>query len=143
MLTQVEAEALFEMPKQFTGSDPILLVPGIDETRELTAVEDAKEKFLFDLWRGTIRLSRVRYQERARTVVVLARLDLDGAHTNPDGEKLTGPHLHRYREGFDDKWATPIDPTVFTNLTDAGAVLKQFCGFCKIGNVPPIQDGLA
>ena len=30
-------------------------------------------------------------------------------HTNPDDQIIGGTHLHIYKEGFDDRWAYPID----------------------------------
>jgi len=58
---------------------------------------DNRERFLLDLWRGIFKLSKVKYQTRGRQIIVLARLDINGApHTNPDGGKVTGTHLHIY-----------------------------------------------
>jgi len=75
-----------------------------------------------------------------RTVVVLVRLDVDGApHTNPDGELLSGTHLHLFREGYDDRWAYPVDPNNFNLLSDPGSTFQDFCGFCKIEAPPPVQ----
>jgi uncharacterized protein DUF6978 len=75
-----------------------------------------------------------------RTIIVLARLDVDGApHTNPDGQRLSGTHLHLFREGYDDKWAQPIDAKTFTLLTDPGTTFQEFCAFCNIQAPPAIQ----
>ena len=123
MLTQAEADALIAMRKTFTEMGAILLPPGVDSTRELVG-DDEQERFLLDLWRGTFRLSKLKFQERARKVIVLVRLDVDGSpHTNPDGERMGGTHLHRYREGYEDKWAAPLDRGLFTNLGDAARTL--------------------
>jgi hypothetical protein len=120
----------------------ISLVAGVDSTRELVG-DDEQERFLLDLWRGTFRLSKLKFLERARKVIVLVRLDVDGSpHTNPDGTRMDGTHLHIYREGYEDKWAVPVDRALFTNLADAARTLGDFCGYCNIGEVPPIQDGL-
>jgi hypothetical protein len=109
MLTQAEADALIAMQKRFITPRPISLPPGVDETHELIG-EDKRERFLLDLWRGTMRLSKYKMQTRGRIIVVLVRLDINGApHTNPDGQILDGTHLHIYREGFDHRWASPID----------------------------------
>lgn len=70
----------------------------------------------------------------------MVRLDVDGApHTNPDGQRLTGTHIHLFKEGYDDKWAYPVDPIRFKLLTDPGAVFQDFCTFCNIESPPPIQ----
>lgn len=142
MLTQVEANKLIVMQKSFLDTAAISLPPGSDETRELLGF-DPKERFLLDLSRGTIRLSKVKFQTRGRSVIVLVRLDLDGSpHTNPDGTQVGRTHLHVYREGYDDKWAVPLDPTVFANLLDVEDTFKRFCEYCNITALPNFQKDL-
>jgi hypothetical protein len=140
MLTQVEAQQLMEMTKRFVRPPAAIAIPpGADETYELAGPND-REKFLLDVWRGTLRLSKLKLQERARTIVVLVRLDVDGApHTNPDGQRLSGTHVHLFKEGYDDRWAYPVDASRFTTLSDPGATFQDFCAFCNIESPPPIQ----
>lgn len=52
------------------------------------------------------------------TNIALARID-NVAHTNPDGTKLSGAHIHLYREGFADKWAYPIENFNFDDANDS------------------------
>lgn len=142
MLTQAEADALMSMQKQFSYPVAISLPPGSDQTHELVG-SDPKERFLLDLSRGTIRLSKVKFQTRGRSIIVLIRLDLDGSpHTNPDGSQVGRSHIHLYREGFDDKWAYSINPTTFSNLNDIEETFKRFCVYCNIIGVPSFQEGL-
>jgi hypothetical protein len=140
MLTQAETDQFMQMAKHFVRPPAsVTIPPGIDETHELASLDD-RERFLLDIWRGTIRLTKLKFQNRVRTVIVLVRLDIDGApHTNPDGQRLPGTHLHLFREGYDDKWAHPVDPNVFTLLSDPGATFQEFCAFCKIEIPPPVQ----
>lgn len=142
MLTQTEADALMAMGKAFQTHEAISLHAGVDATRELLG-DDQRERFLLDLWRGTLRLSKLRFQTRARRIIVLARLDINGSpHTNPDGTKLGRMHLHVFRDGYEDRWAYPIDPATFKNLQDPRQALLDFCGYCNIRDLPPIQEGL-
>src|SRR5574340_80017 len=105
MLTQTEADTLIAMRKIFVNPLIVSIPPSSDQTHELIG-DDKREPFLLDLWRGTIRLSKLKLQTRGRKVIVLVRLDVDGApHTNPDGTKLSGTHLHIYRESYEDRWA--------------------------------------
>lgn len=140
MLTQAEADQLMQMVKHFVrGPAWITIPPGADNTYELAGSDD-RERFLLDVWRGTLRLAKLKFQNRSRTIVVLARLDVDGApHTNPDGQRLSGTHLHLFKEGYDDRWAYPLDSNVFTLLSDPGTTFQQFCVFCKVESPPPIQ----
>ena len=79
-----------------------------------------------------------------RTAIVLVRLDVNGApHTNPDGEFLSGAHLHLFREGYDDKWAYPVDPKTFTLLSDPSKTFHDFCAYCRIESPPPVQGVIA
>ena len=106
-------------------------------------IRDSREGFFLDLWRGTIRLSKYKLQTRGRMIIVLVRLDINGApHTNPDGQKLDGTHIHIYREGFEDKWAFPVDPAVFRNIDNVGTTFEDFCLFCHIEEIPPYQEVL-
>jgi len=142
MLTQTEADALIAMGKEFVRPVTISIPPGADQTHELIG-DDKRERFLLDLWRGTLRLSKIKHQTRGRKVVVLVRLDIDGApHTNPDGAKLSGTHIHLYREGFEDKWAFPVDSEGFQNPSDIQRTLEDFYRYCNVRNAPPFQGGL-
>ena len=142
MLTQTEADALITMNKTFMNPETISMPPGADQTHELLG-EDKKERFLLDLWRGTIRLSKLKFQTRALTVIVLVRLDINGApHTNPDGSRLGSTHLHRYQVGYEDKWAYPLDSKEFSASSNIPQTFRDFCRYCKIQNIPPFQEQL-
>lgn len=142
MLTQIDAEALIASIKRFASQKPIRVPPGADQSHELVS-DDGREKFLLDVWRSTFRLSKVKYQTRGRKVVVLVRLDIDGApHTNPDGTQLPGTHLHLYQEGYDAKWAYPLDSADFRSLASIAQTLTDFCKYCNIVDIPQIQEGL-
>jgi len=93
--------------------------------------------------RGRIDLLRGIYQNRARQVVVLVRLDCGGAsHRNPDGEEIPSPHLHIYREDYGDKYAIPAPPESFANTNDLWQSLKDFERYCNITKPPLIEKGL-
>ena len=82
------------------------------------------------------------FQTRARTAIVLARLDLGGPpHQNPDGEKLRRNHLHLYREGYDDKYAFPL-PEEFKGISDTFGFLDSFMDYCVIIRKPTIDKGV-
>lgn len=112
--------------------------PGTLQQIELRG-EGEKEEFQLDVRRGQIDLKGT-YQNRARQVVILARLDFGSApHRNPDGQVVPAPHLHIYREGFGDKWAFPL-PVEFTHPGDVQKTLEQFLAYCNIKKLP-VQQG--
>jgi hypothetical protein len=108
----------------------------------LTSV-DRRENFLLDVTRFQIKLTKATYQNRARVVIILYRLDIDGApHRNPDGQEIPCPHLHVYREGFGDKWAVPAPVDRFPEVSDLFLTLDAFMQHCNITELPVIEKGL-
>jgi hypothetical protein len=141
MLTQLEADTLIDMKKTFVKRGTISIPHGTDQTHDLIG-DDNRERFLLDLWRGTLRLSKLKFQTRGHIVIVLARLDIDGApHTNPDGQILNGSHLHVYREGYEDKWAFPLSHDDFRNTSNIRQIFEDLCRYCNIETLP-FQDSL-
>src|SRR5438105_848132 len=143
MLTQNEADALIAMQKQLVGSQPILFpLPGGKAELPLIST-DGREKFIADVNRGRIRLTKCTYQERYNTVVILLRLDVGGPpHENPDGVVVPCPHLHVFREDAADRWAVLAPLDKFTNLADLAATLREFLTYCNVANIPQIEQEL-
>ena len=142
-LTQSEADALIAMPKckvdeqswNYPALGGLVSIPLVSQNR--------RERFVLDVWRsGNIALKGA-YQNRARQVVTLVRLDFGGApHRNPDDVEVSSPHLHVYREGFADKWAVPVPRDVFGNTGDLWQTLMDFMRYCNIVDPPSIARGL-
>ena len=142
-LTQVEADALIEMPKvkvnddtcDYPGAGGSLILP--------LASQDKREQFLLDISRARIDLQKGKYQNRARQIVVLVRLNFGGPpHRNPDDKEVPCPHLHLYREGFGDKWAAAVPTDKFPHLGDLWETLQDFMKFCNVVDPPAINRGL-
>ena len=142
-LTQAEADALLALAKRridATEHD----YPAFGERVTIPLISsDRRESFLLDLRRSRIDLAKGTYQNRARQVVILARLDFGGApHRNPDGQKIGTPHLHVYREGYGDRWADPVPSDRFADLDDPWRTLEDFMRFCNVVEPPVIVRGL-
>ena len=142
-LTQAEADALIAMEKHRV-SDERSDFPMNGQSLSLTLQSlDKREQFLLDISRGRIDLMRGKYQNRARQVVVLVRLDFGGPpHRNPDDSEVACPHLHVYREGHGHKWAVPVPVETFSRTGDLWGTLEDFMRFCNITNPPMIERGL-
>jgi hypothetical protein len=142
-LPQAEADLLFGLEKRRVSSEP---VPLPDLGRKLSVEllsTDRRERYSLDINRSYISLSKLTLQNRARTTVILARLDIDGApHRNPNDEELPCPHLHLYREGFGDKWAFLVPAQHFRDLSDRWLTLQDFMRFCHIVDPPEFDRGL-
>ena len=142
-IPQAEADALIAMEKQcIDDREWLFSAPGEKLAIPLTSV-DKREQFILDVCRAQIKLTKATYQNRARQAVILMRLDLDGPpHRNPDGVEIQCPHLHVYREGYGDKWATPAPSARYSNTLDLISTLDAFMEHCNITNPPTIQKGL-
>ena len=142
-LTQAEADVLIAMAKHKVDDHP-WDYPSLGGAISMPLASiDRRERFLLDVHRGRINSLKGTYQTRARQVVVLVRLCLGGgAHRNPDGDRITGPHLHIYREGFGDKWAMPLPEVPFPQSADLWQTLWDFMRYCNIVEPPDIRRGL-
>lgn len=142
-LTQAEADLLLEIEKHRLSDQPWDF-PQAGEALSIPLVSaDRRENFSLDIHRGRIDLAKGTYQNRARTVVILARLDFGGRpHRNPDGAEIASPHLHLFREGYGDKWAFEVPPGRFPNVSDRWLTLQDFMLYCNIVKPPLIQRGL-
>lgn len=140
-ITQEEADALIKMNK-CRENDVRYSYPDIGGSLRIPLVsEDKKENFMLDISRGRIEVTKVKFQNRARQVIVLIRLDLGGApHRNPDGVEIPCPHIHIYREGYADKWAAGLPAQAFGNPGDQRQTFDDFMRYCNV-TVPPFIDG--
>jgi len=142
ILSQSDADALIAMEKHRVNDDRHVfpmsgsIVVGLQSP-------DKREQFLLDISRGRIDLLKCKYQNRARQVIILVRLDFGGSpHRNPDGEEISCPHLHLYREGYGDKWAAPVPAGEFSRIGNLWGTLEDFMRFCGITKPPFIERGL-
>lgn len=142
-LMQAEADALVAMEKH-RADDQRWDFPSLGGSIIIPLVSaNKKEQFLLDVRRGRIDLAKGTYQNRARQVVILLRLDFGGApHRNPNDEEIGSPHLHIYREGWGDKWAVPAPPEWFSSPGDHWRLLEVFMKHCNITQPPIIDKGL-
>ncbi len=142
-LTQAEADALIAMEKHCIENQTYEY-PGLGGSIWVPLVSpDKRENFLLDISRGRIDLRKGTYQNRARQIFILVRLDFGGApHRNPDGEEVPSPHFHIFREGFGDKWASAVPNDVFPNVSNLWQTLMDFMRYCHITKPPDIRPGL-
>jgi hypothetical protein len=142
-LTQPEADALIAMEK-FRVDDDVHDYPTAGGQLTLPLLSrDKRESFFLDITRGRIDFHKGTYQNRAKLVIPLVRVDFGGhPHTNPDGETIQTPHIHVYREGFGDKYASPLPAESFPNTDDPWKILQSFYTFCSIVEPPNVRQGL-
>lgn len=141
-LSQFEADALLALEKHRLD-DSVHSYPGLGGALRIPLTSsDKREAFVLDITRSQINLGKGTYQNRARGVVILARLDFGGSpHRNPDDKEIPCPHLHLYREGFEDKWAIPLPAGKFTS-NDRWKLLLEFMAYVNITRPPHIDQDL-
>ncbi len=141
-LTQAEADVLIAMEKHRTNDDSYDFPINSSLTLPLQS-PDNREHFMLDISRGRIDLLKGKYQNRARQVIVLVRLDFGGSlHRNPDGMEIPCPHLHVYREGFGDKWAISPPADMFGDISSLRQAFKDFMRYCNITQPPNINRAM-
>lgn len=142
-LLQQEADELLALEKARLKDDEVPW-PALGAKASVPLVSlDGREEFMLDVTTSSIKLSKLMLQNRARTTAILVRLEIDGApHRNPDDVELPCPHIHLYREGFNDRWAYPVPPEHFRNLSDRRKTIEDFMRFCHIVKPPVFKDGL-
>ena len=115
LLTQEEATELLELLKKCVSSSISLPKHGGREEISVVSTDRESEKFIISVNRRNKRVNKVSYVARYKKGdVVLLRLDVGvtSPHVKPEllcGEILTGPHLHIYRERFEERYAIPFD----------------------------------
>ena len=67
------------------------------------------------------------------------RFDSYGEHTNPDGERISGHHVHIYKEGFGDKFAYPAFNFGIESSDTIEVILRKMLIYCNIKRIPPIE----
>lgn len=142
ILAQEVADNLLFMDKIPENSSNVYEYPDMGGKLTIPLISDnGRENFLLDINRKKISL-KVTYQTRGRQIFVLARLDFNSPHRNPDGTEVGIPHLHLYKEGYGDKWAFPVPEGMLSNPASAWQNLIDFMQFCKVIQQPKINHGL-
>lgn len=158
-LTQDEALALLKMKKICTNEPKECRDSSFSLNLESA---DKKEKFTIDCSKGRISM-KYSNNLRCRAIIPLLRLDVGGGyHNNPkvDIACLPGdpfyevhyqcvgmefspgePHIHYYREGFNDRWAYPL-PDCFTDPSNRDKTFYEFLLKCNVDGKPTLQGGL-
>jgi hypothetical protein len=142
-LSQDEADSLLRLEKHRTDDNRVRLPDTGGSVSAPLVSADGSEMFYLDIGRDRINLRKGKFQNRARTTIVLVRVDIGGAgHRNPDDTEVPCPHIHLYREGAGDRWAYPISAKQFADTTDHWQTLLDFMRYCNVTRPPDFERGL-
>ena len=141
-ITQQEFDHLIAFEKAFDEADMLILgPPPASWSREMTA-PSTRDKFILDFRRGGFEISKYSYNKRYRQTIIMVRYCSSVRHTNPDGVTFDGPHVHLFREGYDDKFAFPVSDIGVTVGEGMDVVLMKLLRYCNVTGVPAIEVGL-
>ncbi len=137
MLTQVQAEEMIAACKHIEDVVfvPVWLDGNTAAVRYVVLGAPLDQKLIFSIERTDIPgkpLLAVTFQLRHEHGEVLLRLDFGPSHPNPGRVIIGSPHLHRYREGWGDAWATPWEGKPLRSADDLLVVTKSFLYVCGI-----------
>lgn len=108
MLTQQEAEDLLAKAKEATRKEILSWERTSRHDEPIVAVGEAELQFVLSLTRNPFEI-KAHFRTKSKSIN-LARIDAHAQHFNPDGQRITGPHIHWCREGYDNlEWAEEID----------------------------------
>jgi hypothetical protein len=139
-ITQTEYNFLMIQEKEFENLiEPLSLGPAPLQWSKKIIATSTKELFLFDFYRGSFELSKYTFNKRYRQTIILLRYDNGGRHTNPDGVLFEGPHVHFYREGYNDKFAFPVSEIGVAVVDSLETVLRKILDFCNVKRFPTIE----
>jgi len=134
-LTQSEADALIRVRKLFLDKTP-LIIGGGNIQRELQSQIRAEERFYLNIRQTAIEFgifsSVTRFFSQP---LVRICIDKDMKHENPNGEIIEGSHIHLYREGFRDRFATPLLKYGFDDSAGIIYCLGKFLEICNIEDI--------
>ena len=69
----------------------------------------------------------------------MLRYDNGGRHTNPDEVMFDGPHVHLYREGYNDKFAFPVSEINVNEAEPIETVFNKIMLFCNVTRIPSVE----
>lgn len=131
VLSKEDVEELLRMEKRFEDCAPIWFRSGYKEDRALVGEAD-NTIFNFDAAFGYNGHYKLKLQTRHHTIE-LVRLEVNAQpHTNPDGRKVGGNHIHVYDEVHGSKIAYEINPAQFPHPRDGARTFNDFCDYCNI-----------
>ena len=107
VLTQNEANELLSKAKEATRKEILSWEKTSRHDEPVIAIGEPDLQFVLSLSRNPFEI-KAHFRTKSKNVW-LARIDSTRQHINPDGERIIGPHLHWYREGYSLEWAEAID----------------------------------
>jgi hypothetical protein len=134
-LNQAEADGLIKVKKIFLDKTPLTVNRPYNEQRELKSERDPYEVFYLNVTQTRIEFGKYGTVTRFFQIpLVRACINPDARHENPDGEILSGSHIHIYKQGYADKFAYPLKEHGFDDMLIV-PFIKKFLEYCNIEEI--------
>ena len=138
MITQIEASELLDKAKEAIRKEVLSWERTSRHDEPVIAVGEPELQFILSLSRNPFEI-KAHFRTKNKNIH-LARIDSTKQHINPDGTRITGPHLHMFREGFAGlEWAEEIDWYDNNNPLDT---LYKFLDLIKTRFPKGVQEAL-
>ena len=139
-LTQAQADALLRVGKIFLDKSSIVVNRPFNFRRDLQSVANQEDKFYLNVSQTSIEFSKYSTTTRFFSIpLARACISEDAIHENPDGEMIRGPHIHIYKEGYNDCFAEPLEKHGFTT-TEIANFLDEFLKYCFIEKIDIVDQ---
>lgn len=140
-LTDAEARILIELEKVATDKRIDIPVGAKKEHLNLARTEEPNDNIMrIYIKRGKRNINKCSFNVVYNKSITLLRLDIEPGrlHQNPDGRDVPNPHLHIYRDGYDDRYAIPA-PECFTDTSNLAQSLYDLLGYSKVINRDEVE----
>lgn len=151
-LNQDEVNFLFDLRK-FPCDTAKVEFPMQGEYIEIEVQNETRRfKFQSDINRANKIANKVTFQLRHKKIYSIRRLDLNGNHRNPPApapdEIFEGyedyifnrqDHIHFYVEGFNERWALPLNEFPEIGILETDDIYDKMYKFFKYCNVENIE----
>lgn len=110
-MTNIEFDRIIAERKQFDNDNNIIILPiGGGKVNLIANFTESDEYINIYLRSSKRNLEKLSQNSTYQDNTILIRIDLEptAPHQNPDGQIIRESHIHVYKEGFGDKWATPL-----------------------------------
>lgn len=135
-MTSLEADVLINAIKTLVSVNKNIYIPTIGEKERIEAYSVFENEFFtICVFRGRQDPDKLSLHAMDNsTNTALLRLDVNaGIHTNPDGKKIEGTHLHIFKDGFEIQYAIPFDIANENLVSATKAFMARF-------NVIDVED---
>lgn len=134
-LTDSEARFLLEIEKIVTENSIDIPIDGDKCGLNLERHDNNDNVLIIHIVSSSKNKEKYTFNVVYNKCITILRIDIGGSlvHINPDGTEIPVPHMHIYRDGFDDTFAIPL-PDSFSDVDNIAKVLYDLFAYSNVIN---------